>query len=75
MLRLAKETGGTFFEVSKKQSIGQIFGIIEQELRSQFNLGFVSDQPVRISEFRNLQLTAKRKDLVVQARDRYWAQR
>jgi VWFA-related protein len=75
MVRLAKETGGTFFEVSKKQSIGQIFGIIEQELRSQFNLGFVSDQPVRISEFRNLQLTAKRKDLVVQARDRYWAQR
>jgi VWFA-related protein len=75
MVRLAKETGGSFFEVSKKQSIGQIFGIIEQELRSQYNLGFVSDQPVRISEFRNLQLTAKRKDLVVQARDRYWAQR
>ena len=75
MLRLAKETGGTFFEVSKKLSIGQIFGIIEQELRSQYNLGFVSDQPVRISEFRNLQLTAKRKDLIVQARDRYWAQR
>ncbi len=75
MMRLAKETGGTFFEVSKKQSIGQIFGIIEQELRSQYNLGFVSDQPVRISEFRNLQLTARRKDLIVQARDRYWAQR
>src|ERR1700728_2535912 len=75
MIRLAKETGGSFFEVSKKQSIGQIFEIIEQELRSQYNLGFVSDQPVRISEFRNLQLTTNRKDLVVQARPRYWAQR
>jgi VWFA-related protein len=75
MQRLAKETGGSFFEVSKKLSIGQIYGIIEQELRSQYNLGFVSDQPVRISEFRNLQLAVKRKDLVVQARDRYWAQR
>jgi VWFA-related protein len=75
MERLAKETGGGFFEVSKKQSIGQIYGIIEQELRSQYNLGFVSDQPVRVSEFRTLQLSAKRKDLVVQARDRYWAQR
>ncbi len=61
MERLAKETGGSFFEVSKKQSIGQIYGIIEQELRSQYNLGFVSDQPVRVSEFRTLQLTAKRK--------------
>jgi VWFA-related protein len=75
MLRLAKETGGSFFEVSKKQSIGQIFGIIEQELRSQYSLGFVSDQPVRVSEFRRLQLTANRNDLVIQARGRYWAQR
>jgi VWFA-related protein len=75
MKRLAQETGGGYFEVSKKLTINQIFGIIEQELRSQYNLGFVSDQPVRVSEFRNLQLTVKRKDLVVQARDRYWAQR
>jgi VWFA-related protein len=75
MQRLAKETGGGYFEVSKKLSINQIYGIIEDELRSQYNLGFVSDQPVRISEFRNLQLTVKRKDLIVQARDRYWAQR
>jgi VWFA-related protein len=75
MQHLAKETGGGYFEVSKKLTINQIFGIIENELRSQYNLGFVSDQPVRISEFRNLQLTTKRKDLIVQARDRYWAQR
>jgi VWFA-related protein len=75
MVRLAKETGGGFFEVSKKLTIGEIYGIIEQELRSQYSLGFVSDQPVRVSEFRKLQLAADRKDLVVQARDRYWAQR
>ena len=75
MMRLAKETGGSFFEVSKKQSIGQIYGIIEQELRSQYNLGYVSDQPVRVSEFRKLQLAVDRKDLIVQSRDRYWAQR
>src|SRR5580700_7446867 len=75
MMRLAKETGGSFFEVSKKLNINQIYGIIEQELRSQYNLGFVSDQPVRVSEFRKLQLTTDRKDLVVEARDKYWAQR
>jgi VWFA-related protein len=75
MERLAKETGGGFFVVSKKQTIDEIYGIIEQELRSQYNLGFVSDQPVRVSEFRKLQLTANRKDLVVEARDKYWAQR
>ena len=75
MMRLAKETGGSFFEVSKKRTIGQIYGIIEQELRSQYNLGFVSDQPVRVSEFRSLQLTTARPELVVQARSHYWAQR
>jgi hypothetical protein len=49
--------------------------VIESELRTQYNLGYVSDMPVRISEFRKLQLTTTRRDLKVQARDRYWAQR
>jgi VWFA-related protein len=75
MMRLAKETGGSFFEVSKKHDIGEIYGIIEEELRSQYNLGFVSDRPVRVSEFRKLDLAVDRKGLVVEARDRYWAQR
>lgn len=75
MVRLAKETGGSFFEVSKKHDIGEIYGIIEKELRSQYDLGFVSDRPVRVSEFRKLELSVDRKGLTVQARDRYWAKR
>jgi VWFA-related protein len=73
--RISQDTGGGFFEVSKKHGIDQIFSLIENELRSQYSMGYVSDVPVRISEFRNIQLTARRKDLVIQARDRYWAQR
>jgi len=72
---MSKETGGGFFEVTKKQSIGQIFDVIQDELRSQFSFGYVSDEPVRVSEFRRIQLTARQNGLVVQARDRYWAQR
>jgi VWFA-related protein len=72
---LSKETGGGFYEVSKKLSIDQIFGLIERELRSQYSMGFVSDQPVRVSEFRTLQLLTKEKGLLVQTRDKYWAQR
>jgi VWFA-related protein len=70
---LSKETGASFFEVSKKQSIEQIYQSIQDELRSQYNLGFVSDTPTEISEFRTLKLTAKQKGLSVQYRDRYWA--
>jgi len=75
LIRMSKETGGGFFEVSKKQTIDQIFDIIQDELRSQYNLGYVSDEPVRVSEFRRIQLAAKQKGLVLQARDRYWAKR
>jgi VWFA-related protein len=75
LMRISRETGGRCFEVSKTRSIEQIYQAIQEELRSQYNLGFVSDVPVRISGFRRLQLTARQKGLVVQAQPRYWAQR
>ena len=73
LMRLSKDTGASFFEVSKKQGIEQIYDAIQEELRSQYNLGFISDQPNEISEFRALKLTTKQKGLVVQSRERYWA--
>jgi VWFA-related protein len=73
--QMSKETGGSLFEVSKKQTVDQVFEILEQELRTQYNLGYVSDKPVAISEFRTIHLTARQKDLIVQARQKYWAQR
>ncbi len=73
--RMSKDTGGGMYEVSKKHTLDQIFGVIQDELRSQYSLGYTSDRPVRISEFRNIQLTTRQKGLQVQARDRYWAQR
>jgi VWFA-related protein len=72
--RMSNESGGTFFEVSRKQTLEQIFDILQQELRNQYSIGYVSDKPVTISEFRAIQLTAKQKGLTVQARHQYWAQ-
>ncbi len=71
--RMSKDSGGGFFEVSKKESIDQIFDVIQDELRSQYNLGYVSDQSPRDYEFRKLQVKARQKDWIVQARDRYYA--
>jgi VWFA-related protein len=73
--RLSKETGGGFYEVSKRQSIDQIFDLIQDELRSQYSMGYVPDEPVTVSEFRRIRLTTKQPGLVVQARDRYWVKR
>ena len=73
--KLSAETGGGFFEVTAKLTIGQVFDRIQEELRGQYNLGYVSDTPVRISEFRKLAVGVKGKGMKVQARDRYWAAR
>jgi VWFA-related protein len=75
LMQMSKETGAGFFEVSKRLPLERVFDLIEEELRSQYSIGYVSDVPVRISEFRTIQLTTRQKGLVVQARDRYWAQR
>jgi len=71
---LSRETGGGFFEVSKKQPIDKIYAVIQDELRSQYSLGYVSDKPATTAEFRKLQLTVATPGLQVQARNRYWAQ-
>ncbi len=72
--RLSRETGGGFFEVSKQMSIGQIFSAIEAELRSEYSLGFVSNQPATRSQFRKIRLTAKEKGLAIQATEGYYAE-
>jgi VWFA-related protein len=73
MQRLAQDTGGSYFEVSKKLSIDQVYALIEEDLRSQYSLGYVSDRPAKGAEFRRIQLTVKRPGMVVHSRDRYWA--
>ena len=75
LMRMSKETGGAFFEVTKKHPLEQAFSVLEEELRSQYSLGYVSDKPVELSEWRKIQLAVSRKGLIVQARERYWAKR
>jgi len=71
--RISQETGGGFFEVSKKQPIDQIYDRIQDELRNQYSLGYSSDQPNASGDYRAITLSAKRKDLVVRAREGYYA--
>lgn len=71
---LSRETGGGFFAVTKTQSMEDIFKMIEDELRSEYSIGFVSSQPVVHSGFRTLKLSTKEKRLVVQSTSRYYAE-
>jgi VWFA-related protein len=72
--RISRETGGRFFEVSKKQPIDQIYAQIEQELRNQYSLGYTPDKAVASPGYHKISLTTTNKDLTVQTRDGYYAQ-
>ncbi len=69
--RLSQETGGRMFEVSKKESVDEIYARIEEDLRHQYSIGYTPDKPE--SGYRKIHLATKNKDLVVQARDGYYA--
>ncbi len=74
--RISKETGGRLFEVSKKEPIDQIYSQIEEELRNQYSLGYTPDRKAEDAPgYRKILLTTTQKDLTVQTRQGYYAQR
>lgn len=71
--QISRETGGRMYEVSKKESVDQIYSQIAEELRTQYMLGYTPDKSNSGSGYRRITLTAKKKDLIVQTRDGYYA--
>ncbi len=71
--RLSKETGGRFFEVTKKETVSQIYSQIEEELRNQYNLGFTPEKALATPGYHKINLTTTNKDLIVQAQEEYYA--
>ncbi len=72
--RISQETGGRFFEVTKKQSIDDIYDEIEQELRNQYSLGYSPAKADADGTYHRIHLTTTQKDLIVQTRQGYYAQ-
>jgi len=73
--RISKETGGRFFEVTKKETVGDIYTSIVEELRTQYSMGYTPDKDSTAIGYHHVQLTVKKKDLTVQTRDGYYADR
>ena len=70
--RVSRETGAAFFEVSAKNSISTIYTQLEDELRSQYSLGYTSDKAGTTPGYRKIHLSAKRAELLVVTRDGYY---
>jgi len=72
---LAAPTGGRMFQAGRKMPLADIFHTIEDELRSQYALGYVPEDRTHDGAFRKLQVRMRRRGLRVQARKGYYARR
>jgi len=68
---LSSRTGGAYFEVGKKDTLDKIYAKIEEELRSQYSLGYTPDANAH-SGYRRIRVDVQRKDLVVQGSEGYY---
>jgi len=75
--RLCGETGGAVFEVTKKETVDDIFTKIGEELRSEYRLGFTPDAAAAKYGYHQIDLSLSKPDdnkkLRVQTRDGYYA--
>jgi len=71
--RISTETGGRCFETSKKHPLDQTFDQINEELRQQYSLGYTPNPPDMEPAYHKIILTARKKDLTVQARSGYYS--
>ena len=75
MAQLAGDTGGWFFEAKKKENLDDIYAQISEQLRTQYVLGYTPDKDSTLTGFHKVQLTTTKKDLSVQTRPGYYADR
>ncbi len=71
--RMAKETGGVSYEVTKSQTIESIYSQIEDALRNQYGIGYTPERPSADGKYHKIKLTTRARHLIVGTRDGYYA--
>lgn len=72
---MAEETGGHMFQVDRRSTLESIFDQIQQEMRSQYLIGYTPTNGKRDGGYRKIDLKPHDKDLKVQVRKGYYAGR
>ncbi len=73
MKKLAEETGGKAFFPFKVEELDDAFRQINQELRSQYNIGYLSSNLDRDGSYRKVEIKLAEKGLKVSHRKGYYA--
>ncbi len=71
--KMSEETGGRLFHVDRRNDLERVFAEIQQEMRSQYAIGYSSLNPAKDGSFRRVEIRTNRKDVKVQARRGYYA--
>lgn len=73
--KMSEETGGHVLRVDRKHTLQDIFKQIQDEMRSQYAIGYTTSNPKKDGTFRKVEIRARDKNLKVQARKGYYATR
>jgi len=73
MKRLSEETGGTFFDIGSRTELTEAFARIDDELRSQYSIGYVSLNTARDGKYRRIKILPRDATFRIQARKGYYA--
>ena len=71
--KMSEETGGHVFSVSSKHPLNEIFKEIQDEMRNQYSIGYISTNPKKDGTFRRIEIKTTQNDYRVQARNGYYA--
>jgi VWFA-related protein len=71
--KMSDETGGHAFRVDRSNSLDGIFRQIQEEMRSQYMIGYTPLNEAKDGSYRKLEIRMTNKDLKAQARKGYYA--
>ncbi|SPF50556.1 von Willebrand factor, type A (fragment) [Candidatus Sulfopaludibacter sp. SbA4] len=70
---MSDETGGHVYKVDRRHSLDQIFVELQDEMRSQYAIGYTPANDTKDGSYRKLDIKLGNKDLKAQARKGYYA--
>jgi len=73
MARMSSETGGRVFHVDRKNTLDDIFKELQDEMRSQYSIGYTSPHAQKDGSYHKIEIKTSNKDYKVQARKGYYA--
>lgn len=71
--KLAFETGGRVLYPNNFGQLDNIYAQVDEELRSQYTIGYVSSNQVKDGQYRHIQVAVDMPDTIVSARPGYYA--